>query len=330
MPETISYTQPHDPEMLALLATRLDPARWELKTTAPDAETAVVINGYLSPEDLAAAPYLRALIIPFAGVPPRTAELMRAFPHISVHNLHHNAPETAELAMALLLACAKHVVPMDRALRVGDWGPRYDASLAIRLEGRTAVIVGYGAVGERIGRACAGLGMRVIGHRSHAGENENGAEIRGPSELHKSLQEADILVLAVPHTSQTSGMIGPVELAMMKPDAILINIARAGLVDEEALYLALKNGKLRAAGLDVWYRYPESDAAKGYMGYVAISDSARSTPPSTYPFHELDNVVMSPHRGGTSADVEAARVEALVALLNAPEIGNRVDLVRGY
>ncbi|MEQ1822253.1 MAG: NAD(P)-dependent oxidoreductase [Fimbriimonadaceae bacterium] len=330
MPETISYTQPHDPDMLNRLAERLDPSRWMLTASPADAETSIVINGYLSAEELACAPNLRALIIPFAGVPPRTRDLMLDFPQISVHNLHHNAPETAELAMALLLACSKRLIPMDRALRKGDWSPRYDSTQAIRLDGRTAVIVGFGEVGHRIGLACLGLGMRVIGHRSRLSPSQDGVEMRGPTDLKTSLREADVLVLALPHTSQTSGMIGPAELALLKPGAILINIARAGLVDEEALYFALKEGRLRAAGLDVWYRYPESDAAKGYMGYAAISDSARSTPPSTFPFHELDNVVMSPHRGGTSADVEAARVKALADLLNAPEIGNRVDLSRGY
>ena len=116
----------------------------------------------------------------------------------------------------------------------------------------------------------------------------------------------------------------------MKGGAILVNVARASLVEEQSLFDALQSGKLRAAGLDVWYRYPENDATKGYMGYINISDSARNTPPANLPFHELPNVVMSPHRGGTSADVEAARVRALAEMLGKVPMPNRVDLTLGY
>ena len=314
--------------MLRLLIERLGGTDWAVQTEGADARTDVLVTGYPSADELAVASNLKVLLIPFAGVPPKTKELLRALPDVAVHNLHHNAPETAETAMALLLACAKSVVPMDRALRTGDWTPRYDASLSIRLEGRTVVIIGYGAIGQRIGSACAALGMKVIGHRRTIGGDV--PELRSPDQLLGSLAEADALILAVPHTTETSGMIGPAELALLKPGAILVNIARAGLVDEQALFKALKEGRLRAAGLDVWYRYPESDAAKGYMGYVALTDTARSTPPSAYPFHELDNVVMSPHRGGTSADVERARVEAIAELLTTDPMPNRVDLERGY
>lgn len=329
MPRFVCYAQPHDPEMLQLLIERLGQTDWAVQTEGPDARTDVLVTGYPSIEELAAAPNLRALVIPFAGLPPKTKDLLRDFPSISVHNLHHNAPETAETAMALLLACAKMVVPMDRALRSGDWTPRYDASLSIRLEGRTVVVVGYGAIGRRIGRACQALGMRVIGHRSKTVADQE-VEIRGPDRFAESLAEADVLVLAVPHTAATTGMIGSEQISQMKLDAILINVARAGLVDEQALYEALRDRRLRAAGLDVWYRYPESDASKGYMGYVAVTDTARTTAPSSFPFHELDSVVMSPHRGGTSADVERARVEALAELLTSEPMPNCVDLDRGY
>src|SRR5437868_3317883 len=105
-------------------------AVWRVEVGPPHSDASILIDGYPSREDLVAAPQLRAVVVPFAGVPPKTRELMVDFPSVAVHNLHHNAPETAEVAIALLLACAKYVVPMDRALRRGDWSPRYDASLA--------------------------------------------------------------------------------------------------------------------------------------------------------------------------------------------------------
>ncbi|MEQ1935474.1 MAG: NAD(P)-dependent oxidoreductase [Fimbriimonadaceae bacterium] len=328
MAEVVCYAQPHSEDMLAGLISELDTNRWTVTVGEPGPETSILITGYASEEQLQSCPKVRALIIPFAGVPPRTRELMLNHPHIAVHNLHHNAPETAETALALLLAASKSVVTMDQSLRRNDWSPRYDPSQAIRLEGKTALILGYGAVGRRIARSCIALGMRVIVIRRHAPEPE--LEVRAMSDLHRSLAESDAIILALPSTPETNGLLGEAEFAAMKPGAVLVNIARANLVDEQCLFDALKSGRLRGAGLDVWYRYPESDAAKGYMGYIDISDSARNTPPANLPFHELPNVVMSPHRGGTSADVEAARVRALVEMLSQDEMPNRVNLAAGY
>ncbi len=292
---------------------------WTIKGGLPDASTHVLISGRANAEQLRIANRLEAIIVPFAGVPVPLREVVRDFPGISVHNLHHNAPETAEVAIALMLACAKSVVPMDRALRAGDWTPGYDDDLAIRLEGKTAVVLGFGAIGQRIARACLGLGMHVIAHRRNpqAGSEVDGVVVRGSHEIARSLTRADVLILAMPETPETTRMLGKDELGILKDGAILVNIARAKLVDEVALYHALESGRLRAAGLDVWYRYPEQG-------------QAMHTFPANLPFHELPNVVMSPHRGGSSAEVELARMTALAELLNTTPMPNRVDLNLGY
>lgn len=319
------YRNPHNAAMLDTLR-ELAP-EWRIEEGNPDEETDVLISGRVTQEEVVGAPNLRAIIIPFAGVPIPVRDVIREFPNVAVHNLHHNAPETAEVAMALLLTCAKSVVPIDQAMRRGDWTPGYDDRHSIRLAGKTAVVLGFGAIGQRIARACRGLGMKVIAHRrnpSHAEVPADGVEVRGPADLDRSLIEADVLILAMPQTDETTGLIASSELAMMKDGAILVNIARGKLVDEDALYEALASGKLRAAGLDVWYRYPEGGSDSN------MPESASNTFPSTRPFHELPNVVMSPHRGGASIDVELARVQALAELLNTDPMPNRVDLARGY
>lgn len=322
------YRNPHNSAMLDTLR-ELAP-EWRIEEGNPDEETEVLISGRVTPEEVVGAPNLRAIIIPFAGVPIPVRDVIREFPNVTVHNLHHNAPETAEVAMALLLACAKSVVPIDQAMRRGDWTPGYDDRHSIRLDGRTAVVLGFGAIGQRIARACLGLGMHVIALRRHPNQPlhadvpTDGVKLRGPHDLGRSLIRADVLILALPQTDETTGLIGPDELGMMKDGAILVNIARGKLVDEDALYEALASGKLRAAGLDVWYQYPEAGADG------TIPKSASHTFPSTRPFHELPNVVMSPHRGGASIDVEFARVRALAQLLNADPMPNRVDLSLGY
>ena len=105
-------------------------------------------------------------------------------------------------------------------------------------------------------------------------------------------------------------------------DAVLVNIGRGRIVDEAALYTALRDRRITAAGLDVWYNYPTDDSSRG------------STPPSEYPFGDLDNVVMSPHRGGSAAETEQLRAEALAEMLQDAADGmpmsNMIDPDLGY
>jgi phosphoglycerate dehydrogenase-like enzyme len=299
----------------ASLFNTLDPAVQVTHGAPPADAYSVLVAGRPAPELLTDS--VTTQIIPFAGVPAATLETMRARPTIAVHNLHHNAPATAELAIALLLAAAKSVVPVDRRFRGGDWSDRGQMDRAMQLDGRNALVLGNGAIGQRVARACAGLGMTVdvIARRPRDGYH-------GPEALRILLPRAQALMVCLPATARTEGMIGEAELALLPSDAILVNIARGPIVAEGALFEALKAGRIFGAGLDVWWRYPES------------RDAWASTPPSTLPFHELDNVVLSPHRGGHVKDTEAQRMRALAELLNAAAHGdalpNRVDLDAGY
>lgn len=284
----------------------------------------IFIEGHPSREHLTASPNLHTVIIPWAGIFEDAHEVLSEFPHLAVHNLHHNALFTAELAFALLLAAAKFIVPIDRALRGHDWTPRYLPNPSIHLDGKTALILGYGSIGRRVARMCRGMGMHVVATR----RSITTPSLDGPDELypahalHDLLPRATALMICVPLTPDTNGLIGPAELARLPAEAMLVNVSRGAIVDEEALYHALRDGRLHAAGLDVWYNYPADKASRA------------NTPPSAYPFHELDNVVMSPHRGGHSRERERFRMEHLARLLNAAARGepipNRVDLERWY
>ncbi len=309
-----------DPAPLAHLRASLHPD--VQLTLGPDlpspADYDVLVAGRPRREQLAASPNLKALVIPWAGLPPETRELLLDFPHVAIHNLHHNAASAAEMVITLMLAAAKFIVPVDRTFRAHDWTPRYRPNPAVLLEGKTALILGYGAIGQRVARVCRGLGMEVLGIR----RGDTGGEIHPPDALHDLLPRADVLVVCLPHTPETDGIIGEEELALLPSDAVLVNVGRGPIVDEAALYYALRERTLYAAGLDVWYNYPGDEAARSH------------TPPSTYPFHELDNVVMSPHRAGGSKETEVQRTSHLAALLNAAargeEMPNRVDLQAGY
>ena len=299
-------------------------------TTGPDLPEApsyrMLVAGVPSAEELDASADLRVLLIPWAGLPRATREHLLERPGIAVHNIHHNAVAASELAAGLLLAAAKRIVPLDRALRSNDWRPRYEPNQAVLLEGKRALVLGYGAVGRRIAGICRGLGMSVSAVRRRPGESpaDGPDEVHGPDDLHGLLPDADALLIALPLTETTKGLIGELEIALLPRDAILVNVGRGRVVDEAALYRALAERSIRAAGIDVWYSYPRDE------------DERPDTPPSEFPFRELPNVVMSPHRAGAFGvgELEAARMEAIAEAINAAARGDAipfpVDVAEGY
>jgi phosphoglycerate dehydrogenase-like enzyme len=321
-------TYPPDDETLAYLRRQLDD---EIVVTVgeivpEEAEVDfILVAGRPTEAQLLASPNLRALVVPWAGVPDPTRELMANYPHIPIHNLHHNAVPVAETALMLLLAAAKVTVPFDRSLRRDDWTIRYQRpSPSVLLAGKTALILGYGAIGGRIARLCRALEMNVLAVRRHVSQtsDEFAQEIQPLAALPALLPRAHALIISLPHTPETDGLIGMDELKGLKRPSLLVNVGRGPIVQQQALYEALRDGILHAAGLDVWYNYPTDQPSRSH------------TPPADFPFHELDNVVISPHRGGMTSETEHLRMAHTAALLNAAARGepmpNQVDLQRGY
>jgi phosphoglycerate dehydrogenase-like enzyme len=330
MPLSVYYPNAPEPECVELLKDHLHPGTKLTigKDLPPDPDYHVLVTGRPSPEQLQASPNLQAVIVPWAGVSPETRNNLADFPHVTLHNLHYNDTTTAELGFALLLSAAKFVPSMDRALRKDDWRPRYDPSPAVLLHNKTALILGYGAIGRELARMCKGLNMTVLATRRSPQESsdEYADEIHPADALPDLLPRTNALLICLPHTPETEGVIGQKELALLPEKAVLVNIGRGKVVQEAALYNALKDGDgpshLHAAGIDVWYNYPPDEAAWG------------STAPANHPFHELDNIVISPHRGGATMESEALRMADLARLLNAAaggeSIPNKVSLDLGY
>ena len=282
----------------------------------------ILVAGRPKEHHFEVAPSINTLIIPWAGLPPETLAVLKSYPDIKVHNIHHNAAPAAELALALLLAVAKGVISHDQTLRHGDWQLRYQESQTKLLSGKTALILGYGEIGKLIKGYLTALGVKVLAIKRTAAKEDNKDSIFSPLELYKLLPETEILILALPLTDHTRGLLSQKELDLLPPNAILINISRAVIVDQEALYKSLYNGKIYGAGLDVWYNYPKT------------KEDRSNTFPADYPFHELENVVLSPHRGGKVVETEIMRMEGMARLLNAAARGepipNPVDLELGY
>jgi len=321
------FLQAPAPRLLAELQRQLLP---EVRlTTGPElptpADFEILIATQVTRQQVEASPNLRVLINPYTGVSEETLALLADYPHIAVHNSHHPAASTAEMALALLLAAARRLVPADRNLRKGDWTLRDQADLTLVLEGKTLLVLGYGQIGQRVARACQALGMKVVALRLNVNAPvppDITVELHPASDLRRVLPHAHVLLVALPLTTETRGLIGATELALLPRGAVLVNVGRGAIVDEEALYTALRDGALGAAGIDVWYTYPPNAEARAH------------TFPSKYPFQDLDNVVLSPHRGGMTVDSQQQGMATIAAMLNAAARGeplpNRVDVAAGY
>ncbi|OQP30520.1 hydroxyacid dehydrogenase [Pantoea latae] len=185
-----------------------------------------------------------------------------------------NAAAVAEHTWALILACAKSVVTLDGRMRAGYWDKAQHKS--IELEGRTLGLIGLGAIGSRVAKAGAAFGMQVIAYDPWAKQLPEGCEA---VELEALLRRADVVSLHCPLTEQNRAMINSATLAQFKPGAMLINTARGGLIEEEALANALQDGTLRCAALDSFAQEPLT---------------------APHRWQQLDNVILSPHIGGVS------------------------------
>ncbi len=288
-----------------------------------DRQVQIFVAGRPTREQIDQLGSIETLIVPWTGISPETRSVMLNYPDVRVYKLHHNASATAEMALSLLLAVAKRVLPFDQRMRNNDWRLRYQKSDTVLLEGKNALILGYGKIGTLVRGYLEVLGVQVRMIKRTLTEQDSKEEATfPPSKLWELLPATEILILALPHTDDTDNVISHKELALLPSNAILINISRGKIVDQEALYTALKEGKIYGAGLDVWYNYPKT-----------VEDRI-STPPADFPFHELDNLVMSPHRGGIVKETEQLRMAALAQSLNAAArdepIPNPVNVELGY
>jgi len=217
---------------------------------------------------------------------------------------------TADLAFALLMATARRIPELDHKVRLGQWNKSVGSSwFGLDIHGKTLGIVGMGRIGSAIAqRAALGCGMSVLyTARSPKPEAEArfGARRR---DLDALLKESDFVCIVVPLTAETTKLIGARELALMKPSAILVNIARGAVVDEAALVSALQDGTIHAAGLDVFEQEPL---------------------PDTSALMRLENVVLAPHIGSATAQTRDAMAayaaETLIGYLCRGESRNVVN-----
>lgn len=221
-------------------------------------------------------------------------------PHVAVANVYRHGRSLAEHVLMAMLALSRNLLASDRELRRGRWLrplPGGDPHEHEALRGKTVGIVGLGAIGRELTTLAAALEMTVVAVRrqpSPAGADGVPPGIAwcgGPDALPELLRAADFVVLATPLNDETRGLIGARELSAMRPSAYLINVARAHVVDEAALYEALAARAIAGAAIDVWWG--EGDVTGPRLG--------------THPFGQLDNVILTPHCAGSTNETFTLR-----------------------
>ena len=291
------------------------------------------IIGDVSAKALDGAARLRWLATMGAGVDHMAGHGLADRPSLTLTNGSglHGVAMGEHVLGAILFAAQRHPTRIEFQRRRA-WDPT-DEVRAVRLRGRTVTIVGYGTIGREIGRLANAFGMRVLAVRTDPSRRDDRGfdaeaaagigdpegtipeRIVGPDRLHEVLGEADFVVLATPLSPSSRGMIDAAALAAMKPGAWLVNIARGGLVDEDALLAVIQSGHLAGAHLDVFHLEPLGD---------------------THAFWNEPNIYISQHVAGMNSPeafwplVGALMEENIRRFASDEALLNVVDVRRGY
>lgn len=253
-----------------------DPTDASVVPRIGDCDAVITRDAGLSAAAIGAGKVLRVVVVHGAGHDAVDKEAATRHGVLVCNTPGANARSVVEMALGLALAAARRIPAGDRAVRAGQHGFR-EAFPTFELYGKTALIVGWGTIGAGLGRILReAFGMRVLIYSPRAPHVEGFLRV---ADLTQGLAEADLISLHTPLHAQTQGLIGTAALAACKPGAILVNTARAGLIDEAALAAAVDSGRIAAAALDVY----TPGAPQGPLGAFA-------------------QVIFSPHQGGATRE----------------------------
>lgn len=255
--------------------------RAELLAAVPEAHAILVRSAtQVNAEVLAAATKLK--VVARAGVGLDNVDVRTATQSgvMVVNAPTSNIVSAAELAIGLMLAAARHLSPAHAALRTGEW--KRSKYTGTELYEKTLGIVGLGRIGVLVAQRLAAFGMDVIAYDPYVQAGRAAQMGVRMVTLDELMAESDFLTVHLPKTPETVGLIGADQFAQAKPSLVVVNAARGGIVDEQALYDALMTGRIAAAGVDVYEKEPCTDS----------------------PLFELDNVVATPHLGASTDEAQ--------------------------
>jgi len=265
------------------------------------AETDVLVSMSFTKAMAQAGPRLRLVQVPGAGLDRIDRSALPEGVHLA--NAYGHEAGIAEYVIGAMIALTRSFARIDAKLRAGEWESQWAIgapapALWPELAGKSLGILGFGHIGEALARRARAFDMKVCAIRRRAQPEipEGMSFIGGPEQLDDVLRLSDFVAITLSLSPQTRGLLDERRLRLMRPTAYLINVARAEIIDEAALYEALATGRLAGAALDVWYRYPTRPG---------------SALPATQPFHALPNVIMTPHVSGWTEGMLAARAKLI-------------------
>jgi phosphoglycerate dehydrogenase-like enzyme len=258
-----------------------------------------VVITFAFDDSLPPTPRMRLLQLPASGLD--AVDLGALPPGCAVCNVFEHDIGISEYVLAAMLQCTIDLAGRSARFRAGSWvdSPRLAGAFRPELAARTIGCIGYGSIGRAVARRARSFGMQVMAVTRTPRQLDPAPDwLGGFEEFDHLLEAADFVLIACPLTEQTRGLVGRAQLARMKPDAVLINVARGPIADEDALFAALRDGVIGGAVLDTWYRYP--------------SPAEPDLRPSRHPFHELSNVVMTPHLSGWTEGLMPRRFAVII------------------
>jgi len=273
----------------------------EVEIVAQLSAVDVLVTMAFTPAMGAAGRQLKLVQVPGAGLDRIDRAALPAGTWLA--NVYGHEIGIAEYMIGAMLALTRGFTRLDASLRQGHWESPWAVAtpppaLWPELAGKTLGILGYGRIGQCVARRAQAFDMAVWALRRDLTRSPTHglALLGGPDALDEVLRHADYLAITLSLTEATRGLLGERELRLMKPSAMLMNVARAEIVDEAALYQALAQRTIAGAALDVWYQYPQGPGP---------------TLPARHAFQELPNVLMTPHVSGWTEGMLEARAQRI-------------------
>ena len=290
-----------------------------LLSLVPEAD--VFMGPFVTEKMLRCAGKLKLIQVPWTGMDTFDFSAVRDF-DFPVCNTHSNAGAVVELGVALILDLLKKVSYHDRKMRSGNWN-RDNSPLSLKsrmLSDSRVCILGCGNIGYGMAKILSAFGAQVVAVDEKRQKDSAVPEVYPPEKAGDAVENADLVVCCLPLTDKTKGMINGSFIEKMKDGAMLVNMSRAGIIDEDALYEGLKGGKIAGFAADVWWNAPKRGESASF-------------PSPKYDFQSFPNVVMSPHRAGfveNSFPHLDGAVENIINLICGRELLCRVDTKKQY
>ena len=281
----------------------------------------VLLGPYVTKKIIETAKNLKLIQVPWTGMDTLNFSSVQGCT-IPICNTHSNADSVAEIGVTIVLDLLKKVSYHDRKMRVGNWN-RDQKPLNLKskmLNKQTVCILGFGNIGSRIGKLITAFGSNVIAVDERAVAGEIASEVYPNDQIKSAISKSDVVVCTLPLTDTTRGFIDDDLFGTMKDGVVFVNMSRAAVVDEDAVWRGLESGKIGAFGSDVWWNAPKRGESQSY-------------PSVRHEFWKLDNVVMSPHRAGfieNSLPHLDGAIENIISLAKNSKLIGVVDINGGF